>query len=106
MAIESRDILKTYFETGNIPTEEDFGNLIDSYIHRIDDGVYIFDVPGGGKRFGVGIEEPLFPLGIKAEGVNEALISFHNTSLEPKWLIDMVPDPTIDKGFNIAQQTS
>ena len=31
-AIESRDQLKTYFETGDIPTEEQFGNLIDSFL--------------------------------------------------------------------------
>lgn len=40
-AIESRSVLKTYFETGDIPTEEQFSDLIDSYIHRQDDGVAI-----------------------------------------------------------------
>jgi hypothetical protein len=41
-AIESRDILKTYFETGDVPTEDQFADLIDSYIHQIDDGVYVY----------------------------------------------------------------
>lgn len=31
-AIESRDVLKTYFESGDIPTEKQFINLIDSSI--------------------------------------------------------------------------
>jgi len=38
-AEESRAILKSYFETGDIPTEEQFSNLIDSFIHRLDDGL-------------------------------------------------------------------
>ena len=31
-AIENRDVLKTYFETGDVPTEDQFANLIDSYV--------------------------------------------------------------------------
>jgi hypothetical protein len=38
-AIEPRSILKTYFETGDKPTQEQFSNLIDSYIHQTDDGL-------------------------------------------------------------------
>lgn len=37
--IEPRSILKTYFETGDVPTQEQFSNLIDSYIHQTDDGL-------------------------------------------------------------------
>lgn len=106
MAIESRDILKTYFETGNIPTEQDFANLIDSYIHRIDDGVYIFDVPAStDKRFGVGIQQPVYPLGIKASGATQALISLHDLNNAARWLINMMPSGAVDHGLNIGQQT-
>jgi hypothetical protein len=38
-AIEPRSILKTYFETGDVPTQDQFSNLIDSYIHLTDDGL-------------------------------------------------------------------
>jgi hypothetical protein len=38
-AIESRNVLKSYFETGDVPTEQQFSNLIDSFISRIDDGL-------------------------------------------------------------------
>ena len=31
-AIDPRDVLKSYFETGDVPTEEQFANLIDSAI--------------------------------------------------------------------------
>ena len=36
-AIEPREILKTYFETGDVPTQEQFYNLIDSAIHLSED---------------------------------------------------------------------
>ncbi|GAA4271623.1 hypothetical protein U6A24_13640 [Aquimarina gracilis] len=36
----AREILKTFFETGDRPTENQFGDLIDSYFH-IDDGAII-----------------------------------------------------------------
>lgn len=60
-AIESRDILKTYFETGDKPTEEQFESLIDSVLnlgltygssadaHRLD-----LDAAGGIGDDGVG----------------------------------------------------
>ena len=38
-AIEPRSILKTFFETGDVPTQDQFSNLIDSYIHQTDDGL-------------------------------------------------------------------
>lgn len=33
MAVETRTVLKTYFETADVPTEEQFGKLIDSLQH-------------------------------------------------------------------------
>lgn len=36
-AIETRETLKTYFETGDVPTQEQFSNLIDSLIHYTED---------------------------------------------------------------------
>ena len=48
-AIESREILKTYFETGDIPTGEDFKDLIDSYVHQVDDGVTTYTLTGIGR---------------------------------------------------------
>jgi len=41
-AIESRDILKTYFETGDVPTQQQFADVIDSYVHKLDDGVSVY----------------------------------------------------------------
>lgn len=68
-AIKSRSILKTYFETGDVPTQEQFGDLIDSYIHQTDDGLILVGMgvtpdgtPGGSfLRLGanVGINETM-----------------------------------------------
>ena len=45
-AIEPRSILKTFFETGDVPTQEQFSNLIDSYIHQTDDGLTLTGIGG------------------------------------------------------------
>lgn len=46
MSQQSRAVLKTYFETGDIPTQAQFAELIDSLFNMVDDGVpakYGFD---------------------------------------------------------------
>jgi hypothetical protein len=46
-AIETRETLKTYFETGDVPTQEQFATLIDSTVNLIDDryliGLKVYD---------------------------------------------------------------
>ena len=46
-AIESRETLKTYFQTGDVPTEQQFATLIDSLVHFVDDrdliGLRVYD---------------------------------------------------------------
>ena len=59
-ATVSREILKTFFETGDVPTEQQFGNLIDSFINQIDDGLTYNgatpDAVGQGSLLGEGTE--------------------------------------------------
>ena len=59
-AKESRDVLKTYFETGDVPTEQQFGNLIDSMINQPSDPITysgsIPDATGLGALLGEGTE--------------------------------------------------
>jgi len=43
-AVVPRAILKTFFQTGDKPTQEQFGNLIDSYIHQTDDGLTLYAI--------------------------------------------------------------
>ena len=39
--IESKQTLKTYFQTGDVPTEQQFANLIDSFLHTQDNFTFI-----------------------------------------------------------------
>jgi hypothetical protein len=74
-AIEPRTILKSYFETGDVPTQEQFSTLIDSLVTYTDDryliGLRVYDptktyLPGDTaiaiKRFGIGDTTPTSPL--------------------------------------------
>ncbi len=40
---QSRTVLKSYFETGDKPTEPQFSDLIDSLMH-LDDGVFVTNI--------------------------------------------------------------
>ncbi len=46
-AIESRSILKTFFQTGDVPTQDQFASLIDSTVNIVDDryllGLKVYD---------------------------------------------------------------
>ena len=55
-AIESRDVLKTYFETGDVPTEQQFANFLDSMVHQVEDGhlIGVVPTPDGAARLGEG----------------------------------------------------
>lgn len=109
MSIETRTVLKTYFETGDIPTQDQFYSLIDSYVHKLDDGVTVFQVAGlSQKRFGIGILEPANRLGVKAAGAAESLISLHSDA-EPsvhEWSFTLKPGADDNRGFAFEQQTS
>lgn len=109
MAIEPREVLKTYFETGDVPTQDQFYNFIDSYIHREQDGVFIYEPDPATKRFGIGLTamQPAAPLGIQAQGATEQLISLFDSGLNPThvWTINRNPDSDGNFGFNIAQET-
>ena len=41
MAVVSKTVLKTYFETGDIPTQSQFEDLIDSLTH-VDDSIDVY----------------------------------------------------------------
>ncbi len=55
MAVETRIQLKTYFETGDKPTQRQFENLIDSTLHSSDDNIFITEAPQvADKNIGLG----------------------------------------------------
>jgi hypothetical protein len=59
-AVVPRSVLKTFFETGDVPTQDQFSNLIDSYVHHTDDGLDLVgigsipDSTGAGRALRVG----------------------------------------------------
>lgn len=106
MAIVPRQDLYSFFETGDIPTQEEFADLIDSYIHREEDGVFVYKPTDIIKRFGVGIAQPPYRLGIAAEGDVQSLISLHDGNGTHRWSINMDPLVSDLKGFNLAQETA
>src|SRR5262245_36250781 len=68
-AVVPRTILKTYFETGDVPTQEQFKDLIDSSLNLVDDGLTAYstrDSSGGALRLDegttVGPNLQFFPL--------------------------------------------
>jgi hypothetical protein len=75
-AVVTREILKTYFEKGDVPTQSQFGTLIDSMVNYTEDryllGLRVYDpakqyLAGDTvaiKRFGIGDTTPAGPLGI------------------------------------------
>ncbi len=67
---------KQYVDDSSIPVQAQFASLIDSYIHKTEDGVSIYLEPGTtDKRFGIGITTPSAPLGIRAEGSDQKVLS-------------------------------
>src|ERR1043165_9416188 len=108
MAIEPRSILKTFFITGHVPTQDEYWDVLDSYIHQVDDNLTIYLEPGDTqKRLGIGTLEPDAPLGITAVGVNSNLAAFNKEGEgDASWFINLKPgiDPTIiTPGLNIDQ---
>lgn len=107
MAIESREILRTFFQTADIPTQDEFYDFLDSYVHKLDDGVTVLEIPGSTeKKFGIGTKLPAARLGVQTFGTNERAISFHRTQIDlPAWGIDLNPTSEDRPGFNIDQVT-
>jgi hypothetical protein len=52
---KTRATLKSFFETGDRPTEEQFAQLIDSMINKKDDGIFII-LPA--RNVGIGVASP------------------------------------------------
>lgn len=84
----SRTKLKNFFLKGNIPTEEQFHDLIDSGLNQTDDGI--------AKEQGEALK-------IKAEGNNEELLSFFKNLEDktPAWSIySKAPNGNVGLNFS------
>lgn len=74
MSLQNRETLKSFFRKGNLPTEGDFADFIDSAVNRVDDGL--------SKTMDEGLM--LSPI-----GKSEKLLSFYRSIEEknPAWSI-------------------
>jgi hypothetical protein len=90
MAITSRIDLKKSFEKGAVPTQQDFSNLIDSMIHKQEDGLISED---NGLR-------------LSPTGSDKRLLSFFDSlnNFKPTWTIEQYPKNSSEFGLNIADQ--
>lgn len=90
MAITSREQLKKFFEKGSIPTEQDFEDLIDSMLHKEDDGLLSQD----------------HGLSLSPRGGSEKLLTFFSSlsDFKPTWNIEPYPKNEPDFGLNITDK--
>ncbi len=98
---------KKYVDSGDVATQSQFGNLIDSYFHKTQDGVYSYKGLAPGplfKRFGIGITTPAAPLGIKGEdGGDDGMISLYASDESQKWNINLNPSGSVAPGLSIVE---
>lgn len=90
MAITDREGLKKKFETGSIPTQHDFEDLIDSMFHKQDDRLVSQD----------------HGLSLSPKGSSSKLITFFNSlsDFKPTWSIEPYPKNMPEFGLNISDK--
>jgi hypothetical protein len=103
MAIEPRDQLKTFFQAGDVPTAEQFGDVLDSYVHQQDDGIVIYDGPEKEKYFGIGRIKPQSRLGVQVAGRDNTLVSFHGKNGEAACFFSFPSVKEVPGGFSIDE---
>lgn len=88
MTIITRQELKKRFEKGSIPTQQDFENLIDSMLHKQDEGLIS---QGSG-------------LVLTPKGEASKLITFFNNfnDLQPTWNLEQYPKNDPHFGLNLT----
>jgi hypothetical protein len=106
----NRSFLIKKFQDGDIPTGQDFADMINSALNLLDDGLTSYkttDLHGIHKRFGIGDTAPVYPLGIKAEeGHDEGLITFTSSDGMSKWNFNLNPTVADIPGFSIDDMSS
>jgi hypothetical protein len=108
MPIEPRSILESYFETGDIPTADQYKDLIASYVHLIDDGVSVYLPPGSKEKyFGVGIDTPESRLGVRAlDNDDETFLAVYGkNSHTADWYLALNTIKDDKSGFSIEEAT-
>lgn len=88
MSKKSRITLKEYFKAGEMPTEGDFGDLIDSSLNKVDDQISVI-TKNDARYLGVGTPTPNAPLSIRTSGNQRKAISLEDPDGSPSWHIHL-----------------
>ncbi|MGB0840326.1 MAG: hypothetical protein ACPGXL_09310 [Chitinophagales bacterium] len=89
MALMNRNTLKNFFKRGQIPTEVNFADLIDSVVNKIDDGF---------------TKTPKDGMVLAPEGTSHKLLSFYENMRDknPAWSVSLESEQA-DKGFSVVE---
>ncbi len=104
MGEKSKIVLKTKFEAGQIPTEDDFGDVLDSSINKVDDQVSVRNIgrgPTAARYLGVGSVDPESPLSVRNRGKKQNLVGFEDADGNEKWQIQIDPENG-EEGLNLV----
>jgi hypothetical protein len=110
MSEQNRSYLIDKFQDGDIPTGQDFADMIDSALNLLDDGLTVYkytDPTGDHIHFGLGDTAPVAKLGIRGDaGNDEEMIRFTSSDGTHKWNINLNPTVSNIPGFSIDNVTS
>ena len=107
MAIESREQIKTYFETGDVPTQDQFGIVYDSTFNFLSDSISIIRPPAFTlPRYGFAAASPGATIGAGATGPDQAVFALHSATGEDNFHLSLgpaTPLPSENSGFLIDE---
>ncbi len=107
MSEKSRATLKEKFKRGSTPTEEDFEEVLDSSINKIDDQISVLNKGKGitaARYIGIGSDEPTAPLSVRNKSEKPNLVSFEDKSGKEKWRIEIDPVDGENNGLNLVEK--
>ncbi|HTL83244.1 MAG TPA: hypothetical protein VL651_16130 [Bacteroidia bacterium] len=105
MSEQSRSYLYSKFLDGEIPTEQDFKDVIDSALNYHDDG--LTHTPDDPKNyFGFNDTNPSCIVSIKGQDENDEMICFKSHDDSMQWNINLNPTTLDVPGFSIDDSSS
>ncbi len=108
MELTDRQKLKCYFETGAVPTEEQFAEFIDTVINQVDDDINVLRAESG-VNVGIGTDAPRAKLEVAGNIIAENLLILKDDepiSVEDALDIRSAEEISINKRLNLLDPAS
>jgi hypothetical protein len=102
MPIKTRSYLKAKFENGDIPNQNDFVDLFDTFIAQSDDQITIGTSADKNSLVGVNVKDPKAPVSILPDGKKESVLDFCSKAATPLWRFSLLNNE-ITRGFHLGQ---